>query len=80
MRELLGVIQKDNRTRLTIVTGRPASEINPMLSLPEPVEVWGLHGAERLYADGRHDKGRKPAAWPIAHRLACSRAGRAHNG
>ena len=52
VRELLSVIQKDNRTRLTIITGRPAGEINPMLQLPEPVEVWGLHGAERLFTDG----------------------------
>jgi trehalose 6-phosphate phosphatase len=52
VRELLEVIQRDNRTRLTIITGRPAGEINPMLILPEPVEVWGLHGAERLFPDG----------------------------
>jgi len=38
-----------------VITGRPAAEINPMLQLPEPVEVWGLHGAERLFADGRHE-------------------------
>jgi trehalose 6-phosphate phosphatase len=55
VRELLAVIQKDNRTRLTIVTGRPAGEINPMLTLPEPVEVWGLHGAERLFIDGSRE-------------------------
>ncbi len=52
VRELLAVIQRDNRTRLIIITGRPAGEINPMLTLPEPVEVWGLHGAERLFPDG----------------------------
>jgi trehalose 6-phosphate phosphatase len=55
VRELLAVIQKDNRTRLTVITGRPACEVNTMLQLPEPVEVWGLHGAERLFADGRHE-------------------------
>jgi trehalose 6-phosphate phosphatase len=60
VRELLGVIQRDNRTRLTIITGRPAGEINPMLTLPEPVEVWGLHGAERLFADGRHEMQEAP--------------------
>jgi trehalose-phosphatase len=26
-----------------------------MLGLDEPIEVWGLHGAERLYTDGRRE-------------------------
>lgn len=60
VRELLQVIQRDNRTRLTIITGRPAGEINPMLQLPEPVEVWGLHGAERLFADGSREMQEAP--------------------
>ena len=60
VRELLAVIQKDNRTRLTIITGRPACEINPMLQLPEPVEVWGLHGAERLLVDGNREMQEAP--------------------
>ena len=55
VRELLTRVQKDNRTRLTVITGRPASEINPLLQLETPVEVWGLHGAERLYVDGRRE-------------------------
>lgn len=55
VRELLSAIQHDNRTRLTVITGRPACEINPMLRLPEPVEVWGLHGAERLSVDGKRE-------------------------
>src|ERR1035438_7663903 len=25
----------------------------PLLGFAPPLEVWGLHGAERLYADGR---------------------------
>ena len=60
IRELLAVIQKDNRTRLTIITGRPAGEINPMLALPEPVEVWGLHGAERLLVTGKREMQEAP--------------------
>lgn len=54
-RELLNTIQKDHRTRLMVVTGRPGGEINPLLLLDAPVEVWGLHGAERLHADGRRE-------------------------
>ena len=55
VRDLLNAIRKDNRTRLMMITGRPAGEINALLQLAEPVEVWGLHGAERLYADGRRE-------------------------
>lgn len=55
VRELLTRIQAEGRTRLVVVTGRPAGEIAPLLRLPEPVDVWGLHGAERLFKDGRRE-------------------------
>jgi trehalose-phosphatase len=53
--QLLGRIQAEGRTRMAVITGRPAAEIEPMLKLTPPLEVWGLHGAERLYADGRRE-------------------------
>ncbi|HUH62810.1 MAG TPA: trehalose-phosphatase [Terracidiphilus sp.] len=52
VRELLVRIQSLKRTRMALVTGRPAGEIRPLLALDLPVEVWGLHGAERLSVDG----------------------------
>jgi trehalose 6-phosphate phosphatase len=55
VRELLTQVQQDGRTRLMVITGRPAGEINPMLELETAVEVWGLHGAEHLFADGRRE-------------------------
>jgi len=55
VRELLDAIQKQGKTRIAVVTGRPATEIPPMLALDSPPEVWGLHGAERLYPDGRRE-------------------------
>lgn len=55
VRELLDAIQKQKKTRIAVVTGRPGTEIPPMLALETPVEVWGLHGAERLYSDGRRE-------------------------
>jgi len=55
VRELLTEIQNDGRTQLRVITGRPAAEINTLLHLQSPVEVWGLHGAERLYVDGRRE-------------------------
>jgi trehalose-phosphatase len=58
VRELLASIQQQGLTRMVVVTGRPAKEIAPLLAgdpplLDPPLEVWGLHGAERLYPDGR---------------------------
>jgi trehalose 6-phosphate phosphatase len=53
--ELLTRIQRQGRTRIAVITGRPAMEIEPLLGLDMPVEVWGLHGAERLYSDGRRE-------------------------
>jgi len=50
---LIHDIQREGSTRIAVVTGRPATEIPAMLALETPVEVWGLHGAERLYPDGR---------------------------
>jgi trehalose 6-phosphate phosphatase len=55
VRELLARIQSQPRTRMAIVTGRPAGDIAPLLGLNTPLEVWGLHGAERLYPDGRRE-------------------------
>ena len=63
VRELLQRIQRQGRTgRMAVITGRPAAEIAPMLRLDPPLEVWGLHGAERLYPDGRRELEQAPAA------------------
>jgi len=61
VRELLTEIQNDGRTQLRVITGRPAGEINTLLQLKSPVEVWGLHGAERLHTDGRRELQEAPA-------------------
>ena len=55
VRELLNLIQKQEKTRMVVITGRPAGEVAPLLGLETPLEVWGLHGAERLYRDGRRE-------------------------
>ena len=62
VREHLTAIQKQERTRMVVITGRPAGEIAPMLGLPAPIEVWGLHGAERLHLDGSREVERPLAA------------------
>lgn len=55
VRELLTRIQKQSKTHMAVITGRPASEISPLLGLEPALEVWGLHGAEHLYPDGRRE-------------------------
>jgi trehalose 6-phosphate synthase/trehalose 6-phosphate phosphatase len=67
VRERLARIQMQGKTRLAVVTGRPAAEIAPLLGLDPPLEVWGLHGAERLYSDGRREL--EPAAAPAQRKL-----------
>ena len=62
VRELLERIQRQGRTRMAVITGRPAGEIGPMLGLNPALEVWGLHGAERLYSNGRRELDPAPAA------------------
>jgi len=66
VRELLTGIQnggaKGLRTRMSVVTGRPAGEIAPLLGLEPALDVWGLHGAERLYPDGRRELEQGPPA------------------
>jgi trehalose 6-phosphate phosphatase len=64
VRELLNRIQEPPgpslTTRIVFISGRPATEIGPLLGLSSPVEVWGLHGAERLYTDGRRELEQPP--------------------
>ncbi len=57
IRPALQLIQNRNGTRIVVVTGRPAAEIAPLLGLARPVEVWGLHGFERLRTGGRRELG-----------------------
>jgi trehalose 6-phosphate phosphatase len=55
VRALLDEIQGQQKTRMVVITGRPAGEIAPLLGLKRAPEIWGLHGAERLYPDGRRE-------------------------
>jgi trehalose-phosphatase len=54
--ELLHQIMKDCRTRLIVASGRAAHELIPLLGMLPPPEIWGTHGAERVYADGRYEE------------------------
>ena len=67
VREAIAKIVHQGQTRLVIITGRPAREIGPLLRgyppiIDQPIEVWGLHGSERLHADGRRELEEAPPA------------------
>ena len=53
--KLLGDIQRTGRTRIAIISGRPARDVALQLGMPSPPEIWGLHGAERMLPTGRVD-------------------------
>jgi trehalose-phosphatase len=52
IKDLLQQIIDVGRTRLVIVTGRDAHEIDPFLPLRPAPEIWGSHGLQRLLPDG----------------------------
>jgi trehalose 6-phosphate phosphatase len=64
VREAVGRIQRQGRSRVVVITGRPSKEIGPLLRgsppVMDPVEIWGLHGAERLRADGHRELEQAP--------------------
>lgn len=53
--ELLDAINSTCRTRVVIISGRPALEITSLLDTHFHPEVWGVHGLERVYPGGRRD-------------------------
>src|SRR5919204_4474017 len=55
--ELLDCIMSTCRTRVVLVSGRSAAEIPGLLGIKPHPEIWGVHGLERLYPDGRQDLG-----------------------
>jgi trehalose 6-phosphate phosphatase len=61
VRSTLNQLQNQEKTRIVVVTGRPADEIPPLLALRKPVEVWGLHAFERLHPSGLREREHLPA-------------------
>jgi len=51
--KLLDEIQEMGRTRLAIVSGRPAQQVAAQLGMQRLPEIWGLHGAERFRSNGK---------------------------
>jgi trehalose-phosphatase len=62
VRELLTRIERQRRTHIAVITGRTAHEIVPLLGIDPLPEIWGLHGAERLFPSGRRELQQAPPA------------------
>jgi len=56
VRALLDRIRSQGRTRVVLISGRPARQVARQLGLANPIEIWGLHGAERLLPNGNVEK------------------------
>ncbi len=79
VREVLNTILRAGGCRVVIISGRRAEELLGLLGLERQPEIWGSHGIERLYPDGRYEiiefeeKARdglgEANAWMRAHRL-----------
>ena len=61
VRELLQRIMDSGRTRMVVITGREARQIGPLLEMQKVIEVWGLHGLQRLRVDGSCEMPNIPA-------------------
>jgi trehalose-phosphatase len=53
---LLPALRDAARTRLVLVTGRWSKDLLPLLGLEPPPEIWGSHGLERVFPDGRREE------------------------
>ncbi len=55
VREILDEIMAKRQTRLVIISGRAIEEVSALLGLHHLPEIWGSHGIERSYPDGRYE-------------------------
>lgn len=52
---VLQEIVRIGKTRIVIISGRDAKDVLPLLNIATGLEVWGLHGLQRLKPDGSTD-------------------------
>jgi trehalose-phosphatase len=55
VRVLLEQIMTTCGTRVVLISGRPAHDVPRLIGINPQPEVWGSHGLERLYPDGRYE-------------------------
>ncbi|MDD3468202.1 MAG: trehalose-phosphatase, partial [Campylobacterales bacterium] len=46
---------KNQKIKTVIVTGRSCADMNALWGFDERVQIWGSHGRERLFEDGKHE-------------------------
>ncbi|MHC4664168.1 MAG: trehalose-phosphatase [Planctomycetota bacterium] len=51
--DILNRIAESDSCRMVIVSGRNSCELPPLLGLKTACEIWGSHGFERMFPDGR---------------------------
>ncbi len=54
IRDILNRIILAQKSRIIVVSGRSVKDLLPLLGLEKQPEIWGAHGLERLFSDGRH--------------------------
>ena len=54
--DLLRSIMTCCRTRVIVLSSKPAREIPALLQIHPTPEIWGIYGIERLYPDGRYEE------------------------
>ncbi|MBV9183055.1 MAG: hypothetical protein JO356_17255, partial [Acidobacteria bacterium] len=59
-----------SRTRVVLVSGRAATELLFLSGIHPHPEIWGSHGAERLYADGSYEVDSLPSEQRTALQMA----------
>lgn len=53
---LLNEIIQTPEVRVVIVSGRAIEELQPLIKLDHPMELWGAHGRERLLPNGSYTR------------------------
>jgi trehalose 6-phosphate phosphatase len=61
---LTGIMENGN-TRLVLVSGRSVDDLISLIGLRNLPEIWGSHGGERLFVDGRYQiaPSKKKTSW-----------------
>ena len=59
--EILETLAKQEDTRVVVVTGRRARDVAELLDIPGLIEIWGVHGWERLLP-GKELSSQEPTA------------------
>jgi len=65
VKERLAALHRQEHTRLVLVSGRAASDLDRLLNMDPRPEIWGSHGWERL-RDGKYEPPTIPDRWEQA--------------